>query len=234
MSSRTGQDATLPIVFGGHDFIADRSGALYWPAERTLIVADLHLEKGSAFAARGRLLPPYDTRETLQRLGEVIGRFQPARVVALGDSLHDREAAARIDAVDLVLLAALQKGRDWLWITGNHDPKIAPVFAGWVAGWLEIAGIRLQHEPASKTAVPEISGHLHPAARLVKRGVTLRRRCFVADRQRLILPAFGAFTGGLNVRDVAFLPLFDAESLRVWMLGADGVYPVPPAQLAGD
>ena len=229
-----GQDATLPIVFGGHDFIADRSGALYWPAERTLIVADLHLEKGSAFATRGRLLPPYDTRETLQRLGEVIGRFQPARVLALGDSLHDRGAETRIDAVDLVLLAALQKSRDWLWITGNHDPEIAPVFAGRVAGWLEIAGIRLQHEPASETAVPEISGHLHPAARLVNRGVTLRRRCFVADRQRLILPAFGAFTGGLNVLDAAFQPLFDAENLRVWMLGADGVYPVPPAQLAGD
>ena len=226
--------AMQPIEVGGHAFVADRSGALYWPAERTLVVADLHLEKGSAFAERGRMLPPYDTRETLQRLGEVIGRFQPARVVALGDSLHDRGAETRIDPVDLILLAGARKGREWLWIRGNHDPEIGRAFGGRVLDVVEIAGIRLQHEPSAKSEKPEIAGHLHPAARLVGRGTSVRRPCFVGDGQHLIMPAFGAFTGGLNVLDTAFQPLFDAASLRVWMLGADGVYPVPPAQLAGD
>ena len=226
--------ATQSIELGGHGFIADCSGALYWPAERTLIVADMHLEKGSAFAERGRMLPPYDTRETLQRLGDVIQRFQPARVVALGDSLHDRGAETRIDPVDLILLAGAQKGRAWLWIRGNHDPEIGRAFGGQVLDFVEIGGVRLQHEPAPGITGAEIAGHLHPAARLVGRGATVRRRCFVGDGQRLVMPAFGAFTGGLNVLDAAFRPLFDADSMRVWMLGADGVYPVPVEQLGDD
>ena len=231
----TGDINAPPIAFAGHALVADRSGALYWPAERTLLVADMHLEKGSAFAERGRMLPPYDTRETLQRLGQVIARFQPSRVVALGDSLHDRRAGSRIDAIDLVLLASMQKGRQWVWIRGNHDPEIGRAFGGDVCDHLDVGGLRLQHEPSLETGGPEISGHLHPVARLAGRGATVRRPCFVADARRLVMPAFGAFTGGLNVRDEAFRPLFGgAESLRVWMLGAGGVYQVPVALLVDD
>ncbi len=223
-----------PMRLSGAMLIADRSGALYWPAQRMLVVADLHLEKASAHAARGVMLPPYDTAETLARLDEVIARYQPALVVALGDSLHDRRAASRIGDLDRRGLARLQAGRTWLWVTGNHDPDIDARLGGEVVDAIDLGGLRLQHAPSDGPVTGEISGHLHPAARLSMRGSVLRRPCFVGDDCRLVMPAFGAFTGGLNVLDVAFEPLFGARDRRVWMLGRDGVYPVATSLLGRD
>lgn len=222
------------IELGGVAVVADRSGALYWPAERLLIVADLHLEKGSAAARRGNLLPPYDTAETLRRLGEAIGRFGPARVVALGDSLHDQGAAKRLGEADRRVLADLQAGRTWIWVTGNHDPEIDRGLGGDVAADLRLGGLRLQHAPHEGPAAGEIAGHLHPAARITVRGSVIRRPCFAGDGERLVLPAFGAFTGGLNVLDDAFRPMLGIDVLKVWIVGQDGVYAVARRLLGPD
>ncbi len=218
----------------GKALVADMSGALYWPAEHTLIVADLHLEKGSAAAQRGTMLPPYDTRSTLGRLGEVIERYDPAHVVALGDSLHDAAAADRIAREDLDALFALQEGRDWVWITGNHDPVVPKLLRGDVTDALTLSGLHLRHEPSPGPITHEIAGHLHPAAKVSLYGYTIRRPCFVGNGTRLVLPAFGTYAGGLNILDEAFEPIFGSEGLSVWMLGQDGIYPLAARQLRGD
>lgn len=222
------------VVLGGRTLMAHRTGALVWPSESLLVIADMHLEKGSAMAERGRFLPPYDTRTTLGRLREVIGLYDPQRVVALGDSLHDRRGGERLGKDELAALAALRQGRDWYWITGNHDPEVPAMLGGVVASWLKIAGLTFRHEPAAGPECNEIAGHLHPAARLSRFGMTLRRPCFVSNGQRLILPAFGAYAGGLNVLGDAFGLVFRDSGLQVWMLGQDGVYPVAARQLQDD
>ena len=223
-----------PISVGGKTLVADMSGGLWWPAESTLIIADLHLEKGSSFAARGQFVPPYDTRETLSRLAILIDRWDPRRVIALGDSFHDERAADRIDAGDREALRILQEGREWIWVTGNHDPHICALLGGRSVDRIVLGGLKLQHAPFDGEATHEISAHLHPAARLSIYGHTLRRPCFVGNGRRLILPAFGTFTGGLNVLDAAFAPLFGNDGMRVWMLGQEGVYPVATRHLVGE
>ncbi len=205
----------------GRRLVADLSGALFDPESATLLVADLHLEKGSAFAARRRLLPPYDTSATLARLEDVIARRLPRRVVALGDSFHDQSAEARLDPEDRRRLAALLAGRDWLWILGNHDPTPPRAVGGDWAREGALGSIALRHEPAAASDAPQIAGHLHPCARVRVRGRTQRRRCFVTDGRSMILPAFGAYAGGLNVRDDAFRPLL--ASLEAWVLGRAAV-----------
>ncbi len=222
------------LAAGEAELVADCSGAVYWPAERMLIVADLHLEKGSARARRGFMLPPYDTPETLLRLGDVIARYQPQCVVSLGDSLHDRGAAQRLGAADLAQLASLQRGRRWIWLTGNHDPVVGPELGGEVAADFNSGGLSLRHIPTPGRVRFELAGHLHPAARVTLGGVAQRHRCFALSAERLVLPAFGAFTGGLNVLDEAFGPLFPNGSLAVLVVGRDGVYPVPAASLGPD
>jgi uncharacterized protein len=222
------------IIVCGKAFTADMSGALYWPGEKSLIVADLHLEKGSAHAARGQMLPPYDTRETLLKLAEAIDRYEPARVIALGDSLHDVGAANRISDDDLRVLKMLQEERKWLWVTGNHDPAIAARLGGEVVDQIELEGLTLRHAPRNGRITHEIAGHLHPAAKLSMYGHTIRRPCFIGNARRLVIPAFGAFTGGLNVLDEAFDPLFGRDGFAVWMLGQEGLYPVATRLLRGD
>jgi DNA ligase-associated metallophosphoesterase len=231
---RFGDSADQPLSICGRGFRAHMSGALYWPSERALIVSDLHLEKGSAFAARGQMLPPYDTRETLRRLAEVIDTFDPDTIIALGDSLHDAQAAERIDAADLETLRIMQEDREWIWITGNHDPHVPALLGGNVFDCLNVEGIRLCHEPSASATTHEIAGHLHPAARLVMHGTAIRRPCFVGNGLRLLMPAFGAFTGGLNILDAAFDPLFGSDGMAVWMLGQEGLYPVATRLLRGD
>jgi uncharacterized protein len=232
--SAAGSFATAEVSVGGAALIADPAGVLFWPDENLLMVADLHLEKGSSQARRGILLPPYDTSVTLARLGRALDRYRPARVVALGDSLHDRQGASRLSEADRSTLAALMAGRDWVWITGNHDPETAPSPAGTVIRQLMVRGITLRHEP-SEAPEPEIAGHLHPAARLARRGTKVRRPCFVGDGARLIVPAFGAYTGGLNVLAPAFRPHFkDRAALAVWMLGSDSIYPIAIKSLHPD
>jgi DNA ligase-associated metallophosphoesterase len=225
--------STDVIRLAGAEFLADPSGALYWPDEGALIVADLHLEKGSSFAARGMLLPPYDTAETLARLATVITRHAPRLVVALGDSFHDGEGLARMTASDRAALAALQRGRDWLWIAGNHDPQPVSPLNGCFAAMLALGGLVLRHHPSPASCDGEIAGHLHPAARVALRGGATRRRCFAADARRLVMPAFGAYAGGLNVRDRAITELF-ATGFTAHLLGDRRIYSLPAAHCLAD
>ena len=193
-----------------------------------LVVADMHLEKGSAFARRGQMLPPYDTVDTLTRLHALVERLQPRSIVALGDSLHDRWACERLDAPARAMLGALQAGRSFVWIAGNHDPEPQGL-GGDHAPALHLGRLVLRHEPEEEVSDGggEICGHLHPAARVVVRGRGVRRRCFVTDGKRMVLPAFGAFTGGLDVRTPSIAGLFGHDGFAVHLLGADRTYRLP-------
>ena len=210
----------------------DCDGALYWPEERVLVIADLHLEKGSSFATRGVLLPPYDTAATLDRMVALIARFAPHAVIALGDSFHDRRGPARIAPADRAALAGLQRGRDWIWIAGNHDPDPAAGIGGRFGGALAIGALVFRHEPTG--AKGEIAGHLHPVARVAGRGRTVSRRCFASDGARLVMPAFGAFTGGLNVRHRAFADVFGTLAFTAHLLGEGRLYAIAAARCAAD
>ncbi len=221
------------IGIGGADVVADRAGALYWPAERALVVADLHLEKGSSFARRHVFLPPYDSRETLARLADVIARMAPSVVIALGDSFHDADGALRLGAEEREALAALQTGRTWIWVNGNHDGGADVLPGGERCDQLVLGGVTLRHEPDADSEGAEIAGHLHPAARVALAGASMRRACFIACADRLVLPAFGALTGGLNVLSAPFVPLF-GDDFSVWVLGGRGVYPAARRALRPD
>lgn len=216
----------------GEELWGDPSGALYWPAQSMLLVADLHFEKGSAFAAKGQFLPPYDTRATLRALYGAIERHKPQVVVALGDSFHDGEAGDRIAEDDRTRIQGLTAKTDWLWLTGNHDEVLPEGIGGMIAVELHIGALVLRHEPQARPARGEIAGHLHPAAVVRTRSRALRRRCFAGDGERLILPSFGAFTGGLDLADPAFDGLF-AGAPTAWVLGKDQVYEIPSARLSG-
>jgi len=202
--------------------IADPDGALYWPEQGLLTVADLHLEKGSSFAVRGHLLPPYDTAATLARLGRLIAHYAPRCVVALGDSFHDGGGPARLAGEDREMLRGLQRGRDWVWVTGNHDPEPATNIGGVFHDTLALGALNFHHLPSG--ADGEIAGHMHPVARVSHRGRAVSRRCFAADATRMVMPAFGAFTGGLNIRDAAFADLFGTLKFTAHMLGEDRLY----------
>lgn len=219
-------DATIEVA--GVALIADLSGALYWQEERMLVVSDLHLEKGSSFATRGILLPPYDTAATLARLAAVIMRVNPRTVIALGDSFHDRHAHERIASADRDCLAAMQVGRDWIWIAGNHDPKPPVSLRGSVAEEIAIGAICFRHEPTG--AAGEIAGHLHPKARVPTRGRSIDRRCFVSDGERAVMPSFGAYTGGLSIRHKAFAKIFPSREFTAHVLGDASLHAFPAAR----
>jgi uncharacterized protein len=210
------------IAISGITLVADPDGALYWPEQGLLAVADLHLEKGSSFAARGQLLPPYDTAMTLARLARLIARYAPRCVVALGDSFHDGGGPARLAHHDRNTLSALQRGRDWLWLTGNHDPEPVADIGGVFELALTIGVLTFRHLPSGTAG--EIAGHLHPVARIARRGRAVSRRCFAADATRMVMPAFGAYTGGLNVRDQAFADVFGTLKFTAHMLGEGRLY----------
>jgi DNA ligase-associated metallophosphoesterase len=210
------------VSINGTALVADRAGALYWPREGVLAIADLHLEKGSSFARRGVLLPPYDTAATLARLAAVIMRYAPRCVIALGDSFHDGGGPGRLADADRTQLRALQVGRDWIWITGNHDPEPAQNIGGQFGGALAIGELTFRHIPSGSAG--EIAGHLHPVARVSHRGRAVSRRCFAADALHMVMPAFGAFAGGLNIRDAAFADLFGTLAFTAHMLGEDRLY----------
>src|ERR1700742_1245874 len=205
------------LQIAGVSLVADISGALFWDEQSLLVVSDLHLEKGSSFAARGILLPPYATAATLSRLAAVIARHDPGMVIALGDSFHDREAHERLSDTDREALAALQVRRDWIWISGNHDPALPSDLGGAVASEVAIGPIAFRHEPTGASG--EIAGHLHPKARVSTRGRSTERRCFASDGERAVMPAFGAYTGGLNIRDAAFAKIFGAPGFLAHVLG---------------
>jgi uncharacterized protein len=207
------------VVLADVTLLADCAGALYWPDERLLIVADLHLEKGSAFAKRGVLLPPYDTAATLARLARLVERYAPRLVVALGDNFHDDDGPLRMSSADRATLKLLQRSRDWVWIAGNHDPNLPDGIGGVFADVLALGPLTFRHEPSERPCDGEIAGHLHPVARVAQRGRAMSRRCFASDGRRLIMPAFGAYAGGLNVRDRAISGLFGTLSFTAHMLG---------------
>jgi uncharacterized protein len=210
------------IVLAGVPLLADPRGALYWSEHGLLAVADLHLEKGSSFAARGQLLPPYDTATTLARLSHLITDYAPRCVVALGDSFHDGGGPARLGASDRESLHIMQRGREWVWIAGNHDPDPADGIGGSFTDALTVGPLTFRHLPNG--APGEVSGHLHPVARISHRGRVVSRRCFAADKMRMVMPAFGAFAGGLNVRDAAFADLFGTLAFTAHLLGDGRLY----------
>jgi uncharacterized protein len=233
ISRAQGKEPDGVVAVAGVGFVADPAGVLYWPEQRLLAVADLHLEKGSSFAARGVLLPPYDTSATLGRLGDLIAHFAPRILVALGDSFHDRDGPRRLVDTDRETLRCLQRGRDWIWITGNHDPDPADGIGGRFVASLALGPLVLRHEPI-EGASGEIAGHLHPIARVSWRGYAVSRRCFACDGARLVMPAFGAYAGGLNVRDCAFARLFTALAFTAHMLGRQRVYAVAAKHCMAD
>lgn len=212
------------VTVSGVTFAADLSGALYWDEQRLLVVSDLHLEKGSSYAMRGTLLPPYDTIATLGRLAAVILRHDPRIVVALGDSFHDRTAHGRLSAENRDTVAALQSGRDWIWISGNHDPELPRDLGGTVADEVALGPVTFRHEPSG--AQGEIAGHLHPKARVSARGRSMERRCFASDGLRAVMPAFGAYAGGLSIRDKAFAKIFPKNGFVAHLLGDRRVHAI--------
>jgi DNA ligase-associated metallophosphoesterase len=188
----------VPLSFAGQSFFANPEGALHWPAERALLVADLHLEKASWFAKAGQMLPPYDSLATLQALERDVARTGAARLYCLGDSFHDRFGCDRLSAAARELLSSLTARLDWVWIVGNHDAGFIDHCGGRIEEECVAGGIILRHEAESQEARPEMSGHFHPKLRLSLRGRSVSRRCFIASSTKLILPAYGAFTGGLD------------------------------------
>jgi len=206
-------------------------GALWWAAERVLVVSDLHLEKGSNYAAAGQMLPPYDTSATLARVEALCAALKPQTVISLGDSFHDRRSESRLPAPYATRIRALTGGHDWVWLEGNHDPDPPAHLGGRAAKVLRLGPLVFRHEPTGE--VGEVSGHLHPVAKVAGRGRSVRRRCFASDGARLVMPAMGAFAGGLNVLNAAFRPVFP-EGCMAFAIGEARVYGVPQTHLLPD
>jgi uncharacterized protein len=223
----------LRLTVSGAAVLLRCSGALWIEAVRTLVVADLHLEKGSAFARRGQMLPPYDTRETLRRLDAELAALSPDAVVLLGDTFHDRAAEARLAADDAAALRRIAGATRLIWVVGNHDADGPQALPGESVDELRIEGLILRHEPQDGPQAGEVAGHLHPCAKVTGTRGSVRRRCFATDGERLVVPAFGAYAGGLNVRDAAFANLFARPPL-CGALGAGRVHAVGWRSLAAD
>ena len=198
----------VPLSFAGEEFALTSGNALYWPRERALLVADLHLEKASFYARHGQMLPPYDSRETLERVALAIRETDARRVYTLGDNFHDSHGSTRLEDHAAGMLAALTRATDWVWITGNHDPAMEAGSGGTIADELEIAGLVLRHRATAGETRPELSGHYHPRLQITVRERHIRRPCAVVAEGagtggRMILPAFGALTGGMDAADPA-------------------------------
>ena len=228
------EPAPAQIGVAGVPALADCSGALILPGSRALVVSDVHFEKGSAFARRGQFLPPYDTADALDRLEALIARYAPEIVVSLGDSFHDSAAQARLAPGDTARIRALTASvRRFVWVEGNHDPAPPPDLGGEIAAELVIDGLILRHLPTAGGVRGEVAGHLHPVAKVSAMGRSVRRRCFATDGQRLIMPAFGAYAGGLNVCDPEFARTF-GRTPDAWIIGPRRVWPVAARKLCGD
>jgi DNA ligase-associated metallophosphoesterase len=218
------------MILNGVKIELDPSGALFVPGASMLIFSDLHLEKGSAIAARGLPVPPYDTAKTLDMIKRAATKHRPAQIISLGDSFQDRDAGERLDGPDVATIQSLTKSYDWVWITGNHDPNPPDWLGGRIVDELAVEGLVLRHEPLEGQARGEIAGHLHPKASIRSRGRRIGRRCFASDGLRLVMPAFGAYTGGLNVRDRAFEKFFPGPFFA-HMLGDRNIHTITSAKL---
>ncbi len=212
-----------PLHLAGERLMLDPAGALFWPATGLLAVSDLHLEKGSAFARKGMLLPPWDTHATLERLALLLRRYQPRIVLALGDSFHDAEGATRLPRGEFARLQAMTQAHRFIWVLGNHDPAPPAGLGGESVPVFETTTLIFRHHAIARAETGEISGHFHPKAAVPARGGSVSRPCFVADARRLMLPAFGAYTGGLDVRDPAIARLFP-RGARVFLLGKERLF----------
>lgn len=197
--------------FGGHVFEVAGDAALYWPTQNALLVSDLHLEKASALASGGQMLPPYDSIATLDEVAALCTQFKPATIISLGDNFHDDAGEARLASAAAALLTQLACDAEWLWITGNHDRDVSGTWGGRVVTEINIDGIMFRHEAVAGAPEPEISGHFHPKFRQALRGRMVSRRCFVKSPRKLIMPAFGALTGGLDVQHAAIRAACDLQ-----------------------
>jgi uncharacterized protein len=222
--------AMIDFTLNGATLRADRFGALYWPERRVVVVSDLHFEKGSAFAARGVPLPPYDTAATLDRLEAVLRNHQPEQVICLGDSFHDQGASERIAPDALRRIQLLTPRYDWTWITGNHDPEPAAIWGGSALADIILGPLVFRHEAVAGAGPGEISGHYHAKARVRLRGRSASGQCFVTDGRRLMMPSFGAFTGGLDVTSPEIRSLFQRK-FEVLFLGPEKVHRFPSSAL---
>lgn len=195
--------SAVSLSFAGQRFVPQQCGALFWPGRNALLVADLHLEKASFYGLHGQFLPPYDSFDTLRCLIDAVETTGATRLWCLGDSFHDAGGAERLPTTARGVLERLTRDLDWVWITGNHDHGSAGVLGGRVMVEAAVDGIVLRHEAAANDSAPEISGHFHPKLRLTVRGRRIVRRCFAVTPTKLVLPAYGALTGGLDVGDPA-------------------------------
>jgi hypothetical protein len=225
--------AMIQFTLAGETVAALAGGGLFIESARTLVVSDLHLEKGSSFALAGQLIPPYDTRATLKRVAAMVDQLKPDTIVSLGDSFHDRGGPFRMAGEDRASLRALTERADWVWIEGNHDPDIPAALGGRAVETLALGPLLLRHEPTEGPARGEIAGHLHPCARVAARGRSVRARCFATDGERLVMPALGAYAGGLNVCDPAFASVFGRTPTAL-LMARGKLHPAPAARLIGD
>jgi DNA ligase-associated metallophosphoesterase len=222
----------IETSLNGGALVCDPTGVIFAPDESLLVVSDLHLEKGAAFARRGMMLPPYDTAHTLALLELALERYQPKRVVSLGDSFHDRHGAAFMPAMYREVLIRLMNGRDWTWISGNHDPEPPAFVGGETREMIEIGPWTFRHEPSAGLRPGEVAGHLHPVARVAgSGGRSVRGACFASDGERMVMPSFGVTTGGLNVLDRAFVGLFTPGRAKAYVIGIRSIYPIAFASL---
>lgn len=231
--SRIGQSKLMiseHLILNGVPLLADHSGALFWPDRSLLIVSDLHLEKGSSFATKGVHLPPYDTAVTLERLSKVCTHYRPETVICLGDSFHDTDGPGRMAQTDLAVLQPLVAAHDWRWITGNHDPELPEDLPGRQVAEEIIGALTFRHEASNRHTRGEISGHYHPSARVRTKQRFISGRCFASNGQRLIMPAFGALTGGLSVQDTAIRNVL-GEAFDVLFMGPKRLYRFPAKRL---
>jgi hypothetical protein len=221
------QSLTTPACetnLAGQTLLFDPAGAMLLPEHNLLCISDLHLEKGAAFARRGQLLPPWDTLATLRILEGVIARHNPKIVVSLGDNFHDRTGSVHMPVEFRLMINSMARGREWIWINGNHDPDGVTDLAGISADTLDYAGLHFRHEPQKTSQAGEIAGHLHPAATLWRKERAVRRPCFAIDGRRLIMPSFGVMTGGLDIDNRAFSGLFERERLTAHMLSQGRIH----------
>lgn len=215
-----------PLHLGSERLMLDPSGAIYWPSRNMLIVSDLHLEKGSAAAARGRLLPPYDSRATLDRIALLMRHYSPKIMLALGDSFHDADGAHRLAPAEAARLSAMGRQSHFIWVLGNHDAALPASLPGEICAQWSDGPLVFRHEAASAAVqgVAELSGHYHPKATVPVRGAAVTRPCFITDgHRRLILPAFGAYTGGLDVAHPTIAAFFP-RGARIFLLGQDRLF----------
>ncbi len=225
----------VPLLFAHHRFEIVAPAALFWPKKNALLVADLHLEKASFYARQGQMLPPYDSRETLAELADLVSDTAATTIFCLGDNYHDGEGEARLETEAAKRLTAMTTALEWVWITGNHDRDVAGLWGGKVVDEWTGEGLALRHQASANSLLPEISGHYHPKVRIAVRGRHVSRRCFVKGRQHLILPAFGALTGGMAAQDPAIEACVGGPAEAIIGLKDKPVrFPLPFGEMATD